>query len=36
VSGQLPAPAALLQGKSPWCPLDRRWGGPQSRSRERR
>jgi hypothetical protein len=24
VSGQLHAPAALPQGKSPWCPLDRR------------
>jgi hypothetical protein len=32
VSGQLQAPAALPQGKSPWYPLDRRLGGPQSRS----
>jgi hypothetical protein len=32
VSGQLHAPAALPQGKSPWYPLDRRLGGPQSRS----
>jgi hypothetical protein len=32
VSGQLHAPAALPQGKSPCCPLDRRLGGPQSRS----
>jgi hypothetical protein len=32
VSGQLHAPADLLQGKSPWYPLDRRLGGPQSRS----
>jgi hypothetical protein len=31
-SGQLHAPAALPQGKSPWYPLDRRLGGPQSRS----
>jgi hypothetical protein len=29
---QLHAPAALLQGKSPLYPLDRRLGGPQSRS----
>jgi hypothetical protein len=33
VGGQLHTPAALLQGKSPWYPLDRRLGGPQSRSR---
>jgi hypothetical protein len=26
------APAALPQGKSPWCPLDRKVGGSQSRS----
>jgi hypothetical protein len=26
------APAALPQGKGPWYPLDRRLGGPQSRS----
>jgi hypothetical protein len=26
VSGQLQAPAALLQGKIPWYPLDRRLG----------
>jgi hypothetical protein len=32
VSGQLHAPAALPQGKSPRYPLDRRLGGPQSRS----
>jgi hypothetical protein len=32
VSGQLHAPAALPHGKSPWYPLDRRLGGPQSRS----
>jgi hypothetical protein len=32
VSGQLHASAALSQGKSPWYPLDRRLGGPQSRS----
>jgi hypothetical protein len=32
VSGQLHAPAALPQGKSPWYPLDKRLGGPQSRS----
>jgi hypothetical protein len=30
-SGQLHAPAALSQGKSPGYPLDRRLGGPQSR-----
>jgi hypothetical protein len=30
VSGQLHATAALPQGKSPWYPLDRRLGGPQS------
>jgi hypothetical protein len=32
VSGQLHAPAALLPGKEPWYPLDRRLGGAQSRS----
>jgi hypothetical protein len=32
VSGQLHAPAALLPRKDPWYPLDRRLGGPQSRS----
>jgi len=32
VSGQLHAPAALLLGNSPWYPLDRRLGGPQSQS----
>jgi hypothetical protein len=32
VSGQLHAPVALPQGKRPWYPLDRRLGGPQSRS----
>jgi hypothetical protein len=31
-SGQLHAPAALPTGKSSWYPLDRRLGGPQSRS----
>jgi hypothetical protein len=32
VSGQPHAPAALPQRKSPWYPLDRMLGGPQSRS----
>jgi hypothetical protein len=32
VSGQLHALAALLPEKNPWYPLDRRLGGPQSRS----
>jgi len=32
VSGQLQAPAALLPGKEPLVPMDRRLGGPQSRS----
>jgi hypothetical protein len=32
VSGQLHVPAALPPGKSPWYPLDRKLGGPQSRS----
>jgi hypothetical protein len=32
MSGQLHAPAALPQGKSPWHPLERKLGGPQSRS----
>jgi hypothetical protein len=32
VSGQLHAPAALLTGKSPRYPLDKKLGGPQSRS----
>jgi len=32
VSGQLHAPASYLQRKSPWYQLDRRLGGPQSRS----
>jgi hypothetical protein len=32
VSGQLHAPAALPQRKSPSYSLDRRLGGPQSRS----
>jgi hypothetical protein len=32
VSGQLHAPAALLQKKSPWYPLERRLGEPQNRS----
>jgi hypothetical protein len=31
-SGQLHAPAALPPGKEPWYPLNRRLGGPQSRS----
>jgi hypothetical protein len=31
VSGQLHALAALPPGKSPWYPLDRRLGGPQTR-----
>jgi hypothetical protein len=32
VSDQLHAPATLPQGKSPLYPLDRRLGGPPSRS----
>jgi hypothetical protein len=32
VSGQLHAPAGLPPGKDPRYPLDRRLGGPQSRS----
>jgi hypothetical protein len=32
VNGQLHAPATLPQGKSPFYTLDRRLGGPQSRS----
>jgi hypothetical protein len=32
VSGQLHAPATLPPGKKLWYPLDRRLGGPQSRS----
>jgi hypothetical protein len=32
VSGQLHAPAGLTAGKEPLYPLDRRVGGPQSRS----
>jgi hypothetical protein len=32
VSGQLHAPAALLKERDPGTPLDRRMGGPQSRS----
>jgi len=32
VTGQLHSPAALPPGKDPWYPLDRRLGGPQSRS----
>jgi hypothetical protein len=35
VSGKLYAPAALPLGKEPGYPLDRRLGGPQSRSRRR-
>jgi hypothetical protein len=30
VSGQLHAPVALPQDRSPWYPLARRLGGPQS------
>jgi len=32
LTGQLHGPAALPRGKSPRYPLDRRLGGPQSRS----
>jgi len=32
VSGQLHVPAVFPQAKSPWYPLDRKLGGPQSRS----
>jgi hypothetical protein len=32
VSGQLHAQGALIPGKCPWYPLDRRKGGPQNRS----
>jgi hypothetical protein len=32
VGGQLHAPTVLPFGKSPFYPLDRRVGGPQSRS----
>jgi hypothetical protein len=32
VSGQLHAPAALPPGKEPLVPIDRRLGGPESRS----
>jgi len=32
VSGQLHAPSALPQGKSPWYPLEGMLGGPQNRS----
>jgi hypothetical protein len=32
VIGQLHAPAALPQGKSPWYPLNRKLCGPESRS----
>jgi hypothetical protein len=32
VSSNLHAPAALLPGNNPPCPLDRRLGGPQSQS----
>jgi hypothetical protein len=35
VSGQLQAPAALLPGKSPRYPLDKRLGGPRRRSGRR-
>jgi hypothetical protein len=34
MSGQFHAPAAFSQGNIPWYPLDRRLGGPQSRSGE--
>jgi hypothetical protein len=30
VSGRLQVPAALPREKSPWHPLDRKLGGPQS------
>jgi hypothetical protein len=33
VSGLFHALAALPQGKSPWYPMDRKLGGPQSQSR---
>jgi hypothetical protein len=33
VSGQLHAPGRFTPGKDPWYPVDRRLGGPQSRSR---
>jgi hypothetical protein len=32
VSGQLHAPVALPPGKDPRCQMDRKMGGPQSRS----
>jgi hypothetical protein len=32
VSSQFHAPAALPSRKEPWYPLDRRLGGPHSRS----
>jgi len=32
VNGQLQVPGAPPRGKSPRCPMDRRLGGPQSRS----
>jgi hypothetical protein len=32
VSGQLHAPTTLPPGKSPWYALDRKLGGPQSKS----
>jgi hypothetical protein len=32
VSGRLHASASLPTGEDPWYPLDRRLGGPQSRS----
>jgi hypothetical protein len=28
VHGQPRAPAATFQGRHPWCPFDRRLGGP--------
>jgi hypothetical protein len=32
LGGQLQAPAALTQEKTPWYPLDRGLGAPQNRS----
>jgi len=32
LDGQLHAPSALPPRKEPWYPLDKRMGGPQSRS----
>jgi len=30
VSGQLYDPVVYPQGKSPWCPMDKKMGGPQN------